>query len=94
MAPDVLTGLPRRNAEVWLRQSDAENAIYNPTTDEVHLLNATAMAIWTLCDGSTTPEEMIQAVVGLSGLPRDVVEEDVLRILRQFEHAGILSWDG
>lgn len=86
------TGFPQRKAEVWLRQSDAENAIYDPGTDEVHLLNMTAVAIWTLCDGSTAPEEMILAVMDLSGLPRDVVQEDVLRILGDFEHAGIVTW--
>jgi PqqD family protein of HPr-rel-A system len=87
-----LTGYPTRKPDVWLRQSESENAIYDPATDEVHLLNATAVAIWTLCDGSTTPAEMIQAVCDLSGLPGDVAQEDVGRILGQFEEAGIVGW--
>jgi PqqD family protein of HPr-rel-A system len=87
-----LTGYPTRKSDVWLRQSESENAIYDPATDEVHLLNATAVAIWTLCDGSTTPAEMIQAVCDLSGLPEDVAQEDVGRILGQFEEAGIVGW--
>jgi PqqD family protein of HPr-rel-A system len=87
-----LTGYPTRKPDVWLRQSESENAIYDPATDEVHLLNATAVAIWTLCDGSTTPAEMIQAVCDLSGLPEDVAQEDVGRILGQFEEAGIVGW--
>jgi PqqD family protein of HPr-rel-A system len=87
-----LTGFPMRRSDVWLRQSESENAIYDPANDEVHLLNATAVAIWTLCDGATTPTEMIQAVCDLSGLPEDVAKEDVNRILRQFEEAGIVAW--
>jgi len=87
-----LTAFPTRKPDVWLRQSESENAIYDPATDEVHLLNATAVAIWTLCDGGTTPAEMIQAVCDLSGLPEDVAAEDVGRILAQFEDAGIVGW--
>jgi Coenzyme PQQ synthesis protein D (PqqD) len=86
------SGFPVRQPDLWLRQSESENAIYDPATDEVHLLNATAVAIWTLCDGSTTPAEMIQAVCDLSGLPEDVAGEDVDRILGQFEDARIVGW--
>jgi hypothetical protein len=56
----------------------------------VHILNATALAIWELCDGQTRTGEMVGAICGLSGLPRDVVEEDVGRILGEFQRAGIL----
>jgi len=83
---------PVRKPDLWLRQSDSENAIFDPATDKVHLLNATAVAIWTLCDGGTTPAEMVQAVCDLSGLPEDVAEEDVMRVLVEFGDAGILTW--
>jgi hypothetical protein len=55
-------------------------------------MNATAVAIWVLCDGDTAPAEMIEAICQLSGLPYDVVLEDVSRILDEFEDAGIISW--
>lgn len=85
---------PVRKPGVWLRRSDTENVVFDPETDTVHLLNATAMAIWVLCDGETTADEMIDAICDLSGLPRDVVAEDVNRILLRFVEADILSWSG
>jgi hypothetical protein len=85
-------GKPARKADVWLRQSDTENVVFDPSSETVHMLNATAMAIWVLCDGETDPEEMVEAICELSGLPRDVVIEDVRRILLQFEEADILTW--
>jgi PqqD family protein of HPr-rel-A system len=90
----VLTrdGKPARKADVWLRQSDNENLVFDPGSGVVHMLNATAMAIWVLCDGETDPEEMVEAICELSGLPRDVVIEDVRRILLQFEEADIVTW--
>jgi len=87
-------GKPVRKADVWLRQSDTENVVYDPTSGTVHMLNATAMAIWVLCDGETQPDEMVDAICELSGLPREVVIEDVRRILLQFEEADILAWKG
>ena len=68
--------------------------VYDPSSEAVHLLNATAMAIWVLCDGETDPEEMVEAICQLSGLPPDIVIEDVRRILLQFEEADILTWKG
>ncbi len=88
----VREGKPARKADVWMRQSDTENVVYDPETSSVHMLNTTAMAIWVLCDGDTDPDEMVEAICELSGLPREVVEEDVRRILLQFEEADILSW--
>jgi len=85
-------GRPLRRPGLWNRQTDNENALYDPSTSSVHLLNETAWAIWALCDGETTPDEMIEAIAELSHLSRDVVSDDVDRVLLQFEDAGILTW--
>ena len=81
---------PTRRPDVWLRQAEGENVVFDPSTGTVHILNATALAIWELCDGETRTGEMVEAICGLSGLPRDVVQEDVERILKEFEQANIV----
>jgi hypothetical protein len=88
----VHNGFPARKPGVWLRQAEDENVVYDPEASAVHLLNVTATAIWVLCDGVTSPDEMVDAICELSGLPREVVEEDVRRIILQFEEADILTW--
>lgn len=92
MTTQVQQGYPTRKPGVWLKQSDEENVVYDPEHETVHLLNATAMAIWVLCDGETTPEEMVDAICQLSGLPREIVLEDVRRILARFTEVDILTW--
>ena len=87
-----LTGKPTRRPDVWLRQAGDENALFDQQNGSVHMLNETALAIWELCDGETSPDEMVDAVVTLFGMHQDVVEEDVKRILGDFEHAGLLEW--
>jgi hypothetical protein len=93
-APLVDERRPMRNPEVWLRQADGENVVYDPAREAVHVMNTTAVAIWVLCDGHTAPTEMIEAVCALSALPYEVVEEDVMRILDEFDRAGVISWTG
>lgn len=88
-----MTGLlPLRKEGLFLRQARGENAVYDPETGSVHLLNATAWAIWDLCDGGTDPEEMIDAICEISRMHRDLVSEDVRRVLGEFDQAGLLLW--
>ena len=93
MSTSIRHNCPTRKAGPWLRQSGNENALYDPETTSVHFLNDTALAIWDLCDGETTPEEMIEAICQLSGMHRDVIEEDVARTLHRFQHAGLITWE-
>jgi hypothetical protein len=83
---------PVRRPDVWVRQVSGENAIYDPHTQAVHLLNDSALAIWEQCDGETTPSEMVGAIIDVSGLHEDVVIEDVSRTLDEFDRAGLVRW--
>jgi hypothetical protein len=92
MNTSVLQMRPLRSPEVWVRQARGENAIYDPATGSVHLLNETAQAIWDLCDGDTTVAEMVDAICTLTAMHRDIVVEDVDRVLTEFGAAGLLTW--
>lgn len=92
MSTPVLHKRPLQNPDVWLRQTRDENAIYDPASGSVHLLNETALAIWNLCDGETTVEEMVTAICDLCNMHEDIVVEDVDRILTEFGAAGLLTW--
>ena len=83
---------PARAPLVWVRKTRGETLAYNPRTGGAHLLNETALAIWDLCDGETSAGEMIEAICQLCGMHPDVVSEDVERILREFEEAGLVEW--
>jgi hypothetical protein len=52
-------------------------AIYDPDTDTAHLVNESARAIWELCDGATTPEEMASAIAELTSVGMDQARGDV-----------------
>jgi hypothetical protein len=94
MTWEVRQRRPVRRPGVWLRSVGGEHAVFDPATKGLHLLNETARAIWELCDGETTPDEMVRVICEVSGLPEQVVEEDLHRTLADFERLGILGWRG
>jgi hypothetical protein len=55
------------------------------------VLNATAAALWQLCDGETSVQEMIQAAGELFDSGPDIVRHDILAILQDFEARGLVS---
>jgi hypothetical protein len=93
MSLQVHPGRPTRRPDIWLRKTDNEIAVYDPLGNRIHLLNDTALAIWELCDGDTEPGEMITAICELCNMHRDVVTEDVVRILDEFDAAGLIQWE-
>ncbi len=85
---------PRRKDGVTLRSAEGEIMLYDPEDERVHFMNTTATAIWQLCDGETEVSEMVSAICLLTGLPADVVEEDVAGLLEGFADAGLITWVG
>jgi PqqD family protein of HPr-rel-A system len=82
---------PLRQGQAWMRRGSDDTAVYNPDTGTLHLLNPSAMAIWELCDGETTVEEMAVAVAELTGASTDAAESDVSAALAQLQNAGLVT---
>lgn len=85
-------GHPLRRSDVWVRKRSWENAVYDSEHSQLHILNETAQAVWELCDGQTRPDEMVEAICELYGLSPHRVDEDVRRILAEFEEAHLIAW--
>jgi len=82
---------PLRTAGVAVRDRTGRPALIDHSGTSAALLNETALAIWDLCDGSTTIEEMIIAVVELCGDPPDVVRADVDKVLGELRDLGLVD---
>lgn len=53
-------------------------------------LNPTALALWELCDGETTVEEMVEAICSLFAVAREQATADVQSALAQMRDAGVV----
>jgi hypothetical protein len=59
---------------------------------ELSVLNETAAALWVLCDGLTTPDEMVDAVCELCRIDEVSAWGDIDRTLTEFDRAGLIEW--
>jgi hypothetical protein len=58
------------------------------------LLNATAVAVWELCDGETSAKEMVEAACQLWDVGFETAARDLTAALEAMNGAGVLIWDG
>ena len=82
---------PLRRGQAWVQRDGVETAVYNETTKQLHFVNASALAIWELCDGLTTPREMAEAISELTGLGLDSTAVDVRAALVGLADAGLVE---
>ncbi len=85
---------PRQMPDITASDLDDELVLYNLRTDQVHVLNATAAAIWELCDGSLSVREIAAVLADACQVPLARVEPDVQNMLAEFHQAGLIEFDG
>jgi hypothetical protein len=82
---------PLKTAEVSVRPDGDHVVMHLRTDDSVHRLNATAYAIWCLCDGVTTPQEIADAVAELTRIDPETAHDHVREAIGAMTQAGLLS---
>jgi coenzyme PQQ synthesis protein D (PqqD) len=83
--------LPRQQVGLRAETADGTLALIGPTGDR-HVLNPTARALWELCDGQTTVEEMVWAVCQIFSVNQDRAALDVDRILADLVQLDLVEW--
>lgn len=82
---------PRQRATARTVVADGISTVVGPEGQR-YALNATALALWELCDGATTSEEMVSAICLLFDVEQAVIAADVRRALFEFESRHLLEW--
>ena len=65
--------------------------IYDTRSERVHVLNASAAYIWTLCDGSANVDEIKSEFLKVVGSPIDGITDKVQEALTYFEAEGLFT---
>jgi hypothetical protein len=86
-----MSDTPRRRPDAWVRPDGDHAVIHIRDDDSVHRLNATAYAIWVLCDGHTNTDEMAAAVAELTGMGPVAAADQVKAAVADLRRAGLLS---
>ena len=69
---------------------DSEIILYLEEADKVVTLNETGSALWTMCDGSRTLSEIIDALADAYRVETDEIRPDVERLVGELREAGFL----
>jgi hypothetical protein len=86
-----MTPYPRRRGKVFREAGPDGTAIYEIDSDGLHVLNASALAIWELCDGQTTMDEMAVAIAEVTGLEIEVAATEVAATIEIFRQLGLVD---
>jgi len=81
---------PRANPAVLYRELRSGCVLYDPGTNEAHVLNLTAAYIWTCCDGSMDVAAIAADVAKVCQLPLPQALKDVRKALRSFHAKQLL----
>jgi hypothetical protein len=84
--------LPQRRSDVGLRDDGQETWLVTGDPTVAHLLNPTARAIWELCDGTTTLEEVVSAICEIFDVPHSTALTDVTNVVDQLVAADLVTW--
>jgi hypothetical protein len=84
--------LPRRRDDVLLFDEDTRSVLAAPDQDVTHVLNPTARAVWELCDGMTTLDELAAAICQVFSVSPEVAAADVSAVIEQLVAAELVVW--
>ncbi len=87
-----MTSRPTQVSSISEYEVDDDVLLYDPRSDDVHVLNGTAAVIWWLCDGDHTPAQIVDELAGMYELLPETVSADVEAALGSFKVAGLVSW--
>ena len=85
-----LQGKPRLNPEVQGTTLEGETVLLHLTSGHYYTLNRVGTAIWELCDGKRTLEEIHQALCARFDVPPQRAHDDLAKLVHLLEQKGLL----
>ena len=82
-----------RNPDVVLREEDEDGGLlFNPDTNQVKVINSTALFIWKRCDGKRSLQSIIEDLkVEFDQVPFDQVDQHVSEYMEDLTQSGFIG---
>ena len=81
---------PTRASGLDVHEVEDGLVVYDTTADRVHYLNATATLVFEVCDGTNTPDTIVELVASVWGLESPPGEQ-VRECLGQLRAEGVVT---
>lgn len=83
---------PSRREDIVCHRFERQALLYDPITDDVHVLNSTALIVWDLCDGQHDVADIVSALhTRFAGTTGRDVSVDVRATLHLLEAKGLIN---
>jgi PqqD family protein of HPr-rel-A system len=82
---------PPRHSQVVKDELDGEAVLFDLRTGDTHRLNATALAVWSRCDGRTTMREIAAQLADRYEVDPEVALDDVEQLVTRLAESGLLD---
>ncbi len=83
---------PKKSEDVTLTEADDESILYDSIKGLIHILNPTGAAIWDLCDGSHTVEDIAECICkNFESDNIEAVRKDVEEYLAQLKEMELIQ---
>lgn len=70
---------------------DDDLVLYDDRDGRSYVLNRTGAAVWRLCDGEATVDDLVASIAREYGEPTERVRPDVEALLAELREAGLLA---
>ena len=87
--PNRKIGPPRPH--ILETEIEEEISLYDPKTEQVVVLNATASDIWRLSDGESEAGEIVRLLAAAYGVDVGQIEGEVMETIRSLQDQGLLE---
>ena len=81
---------PAARSDISVQAIGDEVMIYDSAGERIHVLNHSAQAIWKLCDGTNTLEDICREISRVYPDAGDVIFDDICSIIKEFKKKGLL----
>jgi radical SAM protein with 4Fe4S-binding SPASM domain len=82
---------PKRKENLIVEEMDGDLILADFQTSQMHVLNPIAAAVWDMCDGRQTVDDMVRLLAEHFQVESAQVRPDVERMLEEFRSKGLLE---
>lgn len=86
--PEVM---PARHEALEVAEFETELVVFDPRSDQVHLLEGFSAVVFDACDGESLPDGLVADVVEVGGVDVDQAKGAVARTLVELGVLGLLA---
>ncbi|MDH5730318.1 MAG: PqqD family protein [Gammaproteobacteria bacterium] len=79
-----------QNPNIDTQEVEGEFLVLDRKKDKIHQLNQTASAIWLMCDGNTSKQDMMRRYGEMFEISSEQAQNDVNDLIAQFIELGII----